>query len=286
MILNGMPPTLRPMLPSDVDAATELILSNDWGVRREWLAYATSSPACTPLVAVADGRIVATGVGTANGPVGWIGSIFVAPDARGQGLGRTITEAVIDGLDERGCSGLVLVSGSKVAQRMYEGMGFGVQTRYRILEAPGLPSESRDHAPSGIRPFEPSDLRAVSALDREATGEDRHHALTTFAGAASTRVLVSPEGEVRGYVCRAPWGGGATIARTTDDALMIAEARRRAAGEGGRVRVGILQENEQGLARLTAAGWAPSWSAPRMLRGEMPSWHPERIWGQFNHAMG
>jgi hypothetical protein len=99
-------------------------------------------------------------------------------------------------------------------------------------------------------------------------------------------VLASREGEVRGYVCRAPWGGGATIARTTDDALVIADARRRAAGEGGKVRVGILQENEEGHARLIAAGWTPSWSAPRMIRGDMPEWHPERIWGQLNHAMG
>src|SRR5207244_2720253 len=60
MILNGMAataplPRLRPMTPSDVDAATELILGNDWGVRREWLEFATTQPACTPLVAEADG---------------------------------------------------------------------------------------------------------------------------------------------------------------------------------------------------------------------------------------
>jgi GNAT superfamily N-acetyltransferase len=286
MILKAMV-DLRPMLPSDVDAATELILSNDWGVRRDWLAYAAASPACSPIVAVEpDGRIVATGVGTANGPVGWIGSIFVAPEARGRGLGRALTQSVIDRLEAAGCGTLLLVSGSKAAQRIYERMGFEVQTRYRILEAPGLPASRAIGASSAVRPFESPDLRAIGALDRDATGEDRRHALTAFANETSTKVLASREGEVRGYVCRAPWGGGATIARTTDDALVIADARRRAAGEGGKVRVGILQENEEGHARLIAAGWTPSWSAPRMIRGDMPEWHPERIWGQLNHAMG
>jgi GNAT superfamily N-acetyltransferase len=288
MILNGMAPTLRAMLPADVDAATEMILSNEWGVRRDWLAYAATSAACRPVVAVeADGAIVATGVGTVNSPVGWIGSIFVSPEARGRGLGTAMTEALIDQLETAGCTALVLVSASRAAQRTYERMGFDVQTRYRILEAPGLPPAPADRdARSAVRPFEPGDLRALCALDRDATGEDRRHALSAFADPDSTKVLASPEGEIRGYVCRAPWGGGATIARTTDDALAIADARRRASGVGGRVRVGILQENVEGHARLIAAGWTPSWSAPRMLRGDMPDWHPERIWGQFNHAMG
>ena len=81
------------MAPTDVDAATELILGNDWGVRREWLEFATTQAACIPMVAEADGEIVGTGVGTVNGPAGWIGTIFIAPDRRGHGLGRAITQA-------------------------------------------------------------------------------------------------------------------------------------------------------------------------------------------------
>ena len=74
-----MPQTvLRPMLPTDVDRATEMVLGHGWGVRREWLAFATESDRCTALVAELDGEIVATGVGTSNGPAGWLGSIFVA----------------------------------------------------------------------------------------------------------------------------------------------------------------------------------------------------------------
>src|SRR5207244_2991691 len=104
-----------------------------------------------------------------------------------------------------------------------------------------------------------------------------------------------------------PWGGGATVARSADAALRIVTARRRAAGPAGRVRVGLLDENVEGLARLTEVGLRLTWSAPRMLRGEPVAlhpgwiwgqvnprlgrgepvaWHPDWIWGQFNHAMG
>jgi GNAT superfamily N-acetyltransferase len=283
MILNGMrTPVIRPMTRADVDAAAELILGNDWGVRREWLEFATSQPECVPFVAETDGAIVGTGVGTANGPVGWIGTIFIAPDRRGQGLGRAITQAIIDRLESAGCRSLVLVATSE-GRRLYERMGFELQSRYHILQAIGLPPADQ---PDGVRAFEPDDLAALERLDRAATGEDRGHAIRRLSGPETTRVTIGDDGSVEGYVLRAPWGGGATIARTPDAALRILTARRRAAGPEGRVRVGLLDENTAGLERLTEVGLRLTWSAPRMLRGDPLVWRPEWIWGQFNHAMG
>ena len=283
MILNGMStPAIRPMTPADVDPAAELILGNDWGVRREWLEYATSQAACVPLIAEAGGEIVGTGVGTANGPVGWIGTIFIAPDRRGRGLGRALTQAIIDRLETAGCRSLVLVATSE-GRRLYERMGFDLQSRYHILQAIGLPPA--DDA-DGVRPFAPADIEAIERLDRAGTGEDRAHAIRRYASPDTTRVTTGDDDGVEGFVIRAPWGGGATIARTPDAALRLLTARRRAAGPEGRVRVGLLDENSEGLARLSEVGLRLTWSAPRMLRGEPLVWRPEWIWGQFNHALG
>jgi GNAT superfamily N-acetyltransferase len=285
-------PVLRPMLPADVDAAIEMILANGWGVRRAWLEFAATQPACVPLVAEADGRIVATGVGTTNGPVGWIGTIFVEPGWRGQGLGRATTQAILERLDAAGCRTIVLVATTE-GRRLYEKMGFEVQTRYRVLEAPGLPAAAAASGadrpgPGGIRPFVATDLEPMAALDLAATGEDRAHALQRLATPDSAMVLVTGDSDlaVGGFVIRAPWGGGATVAPSIDAALRIVEARRMAAGPEGRVRTGILAENKAGLATLRRAGFRAQWSAPRMVRGEPMEWHPEWIWGQFNHAMG
>ncbi|HUQ44648.1 MAG TPA: GNAT family N-acetyltransferase [Candidatus Limnocylindria bacterium] len=280
-------PRLRRMRPDDVDAATEMVLGHGWGVRREWLAFAASQAACTPLIAEFDRAVVATGVGTANGPVGWIGSIFVDPAFRGRGLGRAITQGIIDALDSAGCRTLVLVATSE-GRRLYEPMGFQVQTHYRILEAPGLaaPDEPDEPAAPSIRPFHSDDLPGLVALDRAATGEDRVHALNRLAVAATAKVAVGADGEISGFLVRPPWGGGATVARSIEDALTIVRARRVTSGLDGRVRVGVLQENREGLERLGFEGFRQAWSAPRMLRGEPLSWRPELIWGQFNHAMG
>lgn len=273
------------MLPADVDAATELILSNDWGVRREWLRFAASQPACVPLVAEADGAIVATGVGTANGPVGWIGTIFIAPDRRGQGLGRALTQAIIDRLESGGCRTLVLIATTE-GRRLYGRMGFDVQTRYRILEADGLPQGTVSANPSPVRPFRSGDLEALIGLDREATGEDRSHVIRSLASVETARVISGPDGDIDGFVIRAPWGGGATVGRSSDAALELVAARRLSAGLEGRVRVGLLEANRAGLKRLRDAGFRAQWAAPRMIRGAPLTWRPDWLWGQFNHAMG
>ena len=277
---------LRPMLPGDVDAAAEMILANDWGVRREWLSLATTQPECTPMVAVADGGIVGTGVGTANGSVGWIGTIFIEPAWRGQGIGRAITQSIIDRLEAAGCRTLLLVATSE-GRRLYERMGFEVQTRYRILEAPGLPEPGGPvDVAQRVRAFRADDLDALLAIDRDGTGEDRGHLLRRLATPDTAKVALSDAGTIDGFVIRAPWGGGATVARSTEAALALIAARRATAGPGGRVMVGILQGNEDGHDRLIELGFTPRWSAPRMIRGEPMAWHPERIWGQLNHAVG
>jgi ribosomal protein S18 acetylase RimI-like enzyme len=273
-------PTLRPMLPADVDRVAAFGQAS-----AAFLGFATTQPACSPFVAEADGEIIGSGIGTLSGPVGWIGTIFVAPDRRGQGLGRSITQAIIDRLESAGARTLVLVATAD-GRRLYSKMGFEVQTRYRILEAAGLDARDRTAGARRVRPFEPGDLDPLAALDREGTGEDRRHILARFASRETAKVFVGPAGTVDAFVIRAPWGGGATVARSPEAAFAIIAERRLKAGPEGRVRVGLLQDNEDGLARLDRAGFAPSWSAPRMIRGEAMDWHPAWIWGQFNHAIG
>jgi GNAT superfamily N-acetyltransferase len=280
---------IRPMTPHDVPEATSMVLQANWGDRRPWFEFATSQPECSPFVAVAGDALVGTGVATANGSVGWVGTIFVAPAHRLCGVGTALTHAVIHDLEARGCRTLLLVA-TDAGRPLYERLGFEVQTRYRILETPGLAPADPEGPAAGreiaVRPFEPRDLPGMIELDAEATGEDRAHALRRFAEPASTFVLPSPAGGVDAFVVRASWGGGATIARDADAALRILEARRRRAGPDGRVRVGLVEANIDGLRRLDAEGLPPVWSAPRMIRGEPLCWRPNWIWGQFNHAMG
>ena len=283
------PITVRPMTAADIEPASAAISGSGWGDRRQWFEFAVASPAVHAFVAEADdGTVAATGVATINGPVAWIGTIWVAPEWRGQGLGRRLTEIPIDAAEDAGARTLVLVA-TDAGRPLYERLGFEIQTDYRIVEAPGLsaPIAPPDDAPPRhVRAWRDDDLPAATALDEAATGEVRAHLLAAFATPASARVVVDDAGRLRGFVVRAPWGGGATIATDAEDALALLDARRLAAGPDGRVRAGLIATNTAGIARLAAEGWVDVWQAPRMIRGTPLDWQPDRIWGQFNHAVG
>jgi GNAT superfamily N-acetyltransferase len=274
---------VRPMRPDDLPGLTAAILADDWGDRRSWLEFVTRHPGCRAMVA-ADGDDVAfaTAVVTLNGPVGWIGTVWVDPARRRGGVGRALTAAVVDEADAAGCRTLVLVA-TDAGRPLYEGLGFSVQTWYVTVEAPGLPPGPSDPR---VRPFRPTDLPGMLALDRSATGEDRRHLVEAFATPTSARVLEGHDGGPAGFVVRAPWGGGATIAFDPDDARAILAARRRTAGPERRVRAGLLLDNAAGLGALRLDGWREAWRAPRLVRGDPLDWHPEAVWGQFNHALG
>ena len=283
-------PPLRPMTAADIDPAVRAILADDWGDRRAWFEFAVGHPGCTVLVADdGAGGIAGTGVATVNGPVAWIGTIWVAADHRRHGLGRALTAATIDAAEDAGARTLVLVATER-GRPLYERLGFEVQAWYRTMEAPPVAvagaAERHLVADPRVRPFRPSDLPALVELDRVATGEDRAHLLTALASVDGTLVVADGDRPASAFLARAPWGGGATIATTPTDALALLDTRRIAAGPGRRVRCGILADNVDGAAALERAGWTEAWRAPRLIRGAPLDWHPDAIWGQFNHALG
>ncbi len=156
------------------------------------------------------------------------------------------------------------------------------QVRFSI---DGLPPT--DEPPGlGIRPFAAGDLAGTLALDREVTGEDRGAVLQSVLAPDTTFVAADADGTIRGFLARAPWRGGALIAREPDDALRLLEIRRHSTGAGGRAGAGVLAGNVAGRARLRAAGWTEEMGNVRMIRGEPLDWQPAAIWGQLNGALG
>jgi GNAT superfamily N-acetyltransferase len=275
--------SVRPMLPVDVAAAADAVRRGDWGDREAFLRFAATHPNCRPFLAERDGAIVGTGVATVSGRVGWVGMIWVAPALRGLGLGRAITETVIEELEGSGCRTFVLVA-TEAGRRLYERLGFDILTHDHALVAPGLGAGRRHFAPSpSIRAFVPArDLDAVGALDGWATGEDRRHILATCDGWVVERVA----GEVTAFALRSPFGGVATVARDAADALRLFDLRRQDAGPEGGIRAGALDENAAGLKRLLAEGWTEVRTSLRMIKGSPLDWTPAGIWSQFNHAIG
>jgi GNAT superfamily N-acetyltransferase len=269
------------MTAADVGQASEMMLRGEWGDRSAFLGWVIGEPTCHAFVAD-DGEVVGTGIATAFGSVGWVGTIFVRTDRRGSGVGKALTRVVIDDLERRGCRTLVLIA-TPAGRPIYKRLGFERDSSYVHLSAPGLAADGPE---AGIRRFDPPDLVSIAALDRAATGSDRSAVLRSLASAESTRVAVRPDGSIGGFVIRPPWGTAALVAREPDDAIRLLDWRRRRTGPAGHVAAGLLESNTAGRARLAAEGWVEDRAGTRMIRGEPLDWRPDWIWGQLGGALG
>jgi GNAT superfamily N-acetyltransferase len=273
---------IREMTAGDVDAAVVLYRSGGWGERRSFLEKILVNPCCQLLAGVRDGAIVATGLATVNGPVGWIGMIFVDPSQRSQGLGRAMTEAVCARLDAAGCTTQALIA-SEYGRPLYEKMGFRIDAWYQMVEA--APLDVAPTPPPGIalRRMRPGDIDRVGRLDFRATGEDRRALLGPLA---ESGWLLEAGDELLGFlICMSQ--SAALIAPDPRDAACLLDLLRHLGRESAKnARAAVVRGNEPGLRQLENSGWSPTFATPRMLRGQSIPWEPALIWGVLGFSFG
>ena len=284
---------IREMTPDDVDAVGDATAAGGFGDRRELFRMAIEMPDCRPILAVSEDHPIGTGLGAIHGEVGWVGVIFVAPELRGRGIGRALTVAVCDILEDAGCRSLVLVA-TELGRPVYDRLGFREQTRYHMH--PADPFDAAPVPPPGtsLRQIRTTDIDAITVLDRHVSGEDRRPLIERFAasgwlledGPGPGTATGAGESLLRGYLLPTYRGNAALIAPRPEDALCLLDLHRHLLPQGGRAWAGLVTQNEAGRRLLAEWGRAEWRTFPRMVRGPEPEWRPEAIWGQFNHAMG
>jgi len=122
---------VRPARDGDTEALVALWeacgLTRPWNDAREDIAFARGGPASDVLVAVREGRIVASAMVGHDGHRGAVYYVTADPARRGQGLGRLIMDAAEAWLRARGVWKLNLMvrRGNEGAMGFYAGLGYG-----------------------------------------------------------------------------------------------------------------------------------------------------------------
>jgi GNAT superfamily N-acetyltransferase len=268
------------MRSEDLEPAVAAIRDGGWGERRPELTYYLQHQPTTVFVAEQGGSIVGTAIVTRSAGIAWLGLVFVAPALRGQGLGSRLTRAGLEYLQERGMRSILLAA-SQLGRPIYEKLGFVVDGHYSVLFGPGL--DNADALSHGeVRPLEPRDLEAASALDRAATAEDRGHLLS----ALGRGWLVERDGRVQGYALRTPWGFGPVVADDERTGRVLLDVQRAQVQKGQEMRLMVPRDNLAAMQYLTDAGFEVRAGLPRMRLGEPVAWQPSRIWAAVNAALG
>ena len=274
---------IREMTAADVDAAAAMYRAGGWPERQSFLETLLANPACSQLVGLYGGAVAATGMAVVNGSVGWVGSIFVDRSLRSRGFGRAITEAICARLVAAGCTTQALIA-SEYGRPLYEKMGFRIDAWYEIFEAAPVPDEPAPPPGTVPRRIRPDDIGRVGRLDFRATGEDRRALLGPMAG-SSWLLEASPE--LLGYLIQILPESAAIVAPDPRDAACLLRLLRHLGnGRTPTVRAAAVRGDEPALLELEKLGWKPTFSTPRMLRGESISWEPALIWSLLGFAFG
>jgi GNAT superfamily N-acetyltransferase len=267
------------MRPQDLEPAITAIEDGGWGDRRQELTFYLRHRPTTVFVAERDEQIVGTTVVTVGSGIGWLGLVFVAPALRGHGLGSKLTSTGLDYLHDQGSRSIPLAA-TDLGRPIYEKLGFVIDGYYSVLL--GRASVETEAVADGVRSLQPRDLAAASALDRAATGEDRHQLLKALAPGWQ----VEHEGRAHGYALRSPWGFGPVIAEDERSGRRLLRALRGLARPGDEIRMMVPRDNHAAVNYLVEAGLEQRSVLPRMRLGESVAWQPSRIWGLVNASFG
>lgn len=123
----------------------------------------------------ADGELVGNvTLSRVSGQTWLISNMAVHPEYRRRGIGRTLMEASVDWVRNRGASRITLEvrAGNEAAKSLYDDFGFAVSqitAAMKLTRIGRLPNHT--HAPSGyaLRRAEPADRHAIFSLARDTT---------------------------------------------------------------------------------------------------------------------
>jgi GNAT superfamily N-acetyltransferase len=243
---NATVVTLRPLDPTSATiradiAAVDALLqvaydAPSWGFRVE-RGLAMQPDGWVVAQDGAGGRIVGCGgfLAFRDGGFGWIGLVATHPDAQRRGVGRAVTQYLVDGLAALGCA--AALDGSASGAPLYESMGFrdcGVSMLLTVEDPAGAAKTLVARCASKevhIRAASLAHLDAILRFDMPYFGASRavllHRLLTEFVGRAA--IAIDMSGVMRGYVIAQADAIGPLVAddATVRDALLEWALRRK-----------------------------------------------------------
>ena len=199
-------PILRSLALSDLPAARALSAAQGWPHREEDWRFVLGLG--EGVAAEHDGQLAGTALGWRYGPgFATLGLVIVSKAARGRGIGRALTAAVLDRLGRR----TVLLNATHDGLPLYRSLGFAPGWEIRQFQGASFSPPSVAPPPGHrLRPLDPRDGTMLAALDERATGMPRQALIAALLSVAEG-VVLEREGEAVGFALLRRFGHGQVI---------------------------------------------------------------------------
>ena len=130
----------------------------------------TRSSFCFPIKVLIEGEIAGIGTAIIHHDVAWLAHIIVHKSFRKKGIGRFITESLVENPEVKKCETIYLVA-TDLGAPVYEKVGFETESEYLFFR--DVKIEKSIELSVKIEPFKPEFKKQVAEIDKINSGEDR-----------------------------------------------------------------------------------------------------------------
>jgi GNAT superfamily N-acetyltransferase len=237
------------------------------------IEYYTRSSFCFPIKVVVENDVAGIGCAIIHDDVAWLGHIVVHRDHRNKGLGRLITQSLVESKEVRACETVYLIA-TDLGEPVYRKLGFEAEGEYLFYKEIAMPVLPRH---PDISEELDQYVQQIVLLDRECSGEDRSvHLKEHLAGG----YVLQRKGRIDGFYLPA-FGDGLIVASTAEAGVALMKFRLSTKDSAS-----FPIENTEASAFLEKLGYFSFRKAKRMRLGANRTWKATNLYNRVGGNIG
>ncbi len=246
----------------------------EWSIILPTIDFYTKTDYCFPIKVTLDGKIVGTGTAIHNHGTAWLAHIITHTDYRNRGIGKLVTQALVDNLKSKNFETIYLVA-TALGEPVYKKVGFETETEYVFFK--DVRRHDAFEIPKEIMPYFEAASPQIAALDHRVSGEERFFQLVPHLAAGY--VFLENE-RVAGFFLPS-YGDGLIIAENPTAGLALMNLRLTMKDTAV-----FPLDNRHALDLIQQLGQQPLMYAKRMWLGKPRPWSPAEIYNRIGGNLG
>ena len=235
--------------------------------------FYTKSSFCYPIKVSVDHKIAGIGTAIIHHDVAWLAHIVVHADSRRKGIGRLITEALVNQVEVKKCETIYLLA-TDLGAPVYEKVGFETESEYIFFKEVSVKDDS-ETSPK-IHSYKPEFKNEISEIDKMNSGEDRMFHLETHL----QNGCVYLNDQIHGFYLPG-FGDGLIIANNSTAGMELLKLHLRS-----NEKVVFPKDNLVATNFLYKLGFKECLTAKRMRLGKKRSVKLENIYNRIGGNLG
>lgn len=236
--------------------------------------YYTKTSFCFPIKVSIDSKIVGIGTTIIHNETAWLAHIIVHPDYRNQGVGKIITQTLVEHSYSKSCETIYLLA-TELGEAVYKKIGFETETKYLVFEREGTNESSIDS--ENIIASNSNFKNQILNLDKLVSGEDR---ILLLKQHLSNGFLFLQDNEVNGFYLPS-LGDGLIIATTVLAGQELMKLRLKSKNFAS-----LPIDNLRATEFLKQNNFKEVRTQKRMRLGKKRHWQPTNIYNRIGGNLG